>query len=315
MPSRTKPRDRASAPPVTFVATDDGWRLALNLFRPKRAKAGAPVVLVLPALGAPARAYRRMTTHLAGRGLPVATADLRGSGASIPLPRRGVDFGVDDHLERDLPALLAHLGAAFPKRPVVVIGHSLGGHLGAFTAARRPAALAGLVLLTVAKVDRRQFPVAGPILFNLFRGLARTLGYVPGQRLGFGAPVARTLAIEWARWGLRSRYVDIAGRDLEAGFDTLALPVLSVAFTDDRRMGPRAACDAFNALLPAERLTAWRISPEEAGVARLDHMAHLRGAPVVWDRIADWLLATAVSRAGTPPRLRARRAPRRGRSP
>jgi predicted alpha/beta hydrolase len=49
----------------------------------------APTLAVLwPAMGVPARYYRPFATQLAGAGLAVAVADLRGTGASTPKPAR-----------------------------------------------------------------------------------------------------------------------------------------------------------------------------------------------------------------------------------
>ncbi|MGB0213322.1 MAG: alpha/beta hydrolase, partial [Algiphilus sp.] len=68
-------------------------------------------VLVLPALGVPARFYGRLAEQLAARGLEVAVLELRGTGESPLTPARHCDFGFRELLDEDIPAALRTLRA------------------------------------------------------------------------------------------------------------------------------------------------------------------------------------------------------------
>ena len=91
---------------LVWLDSPSGWKLALRDFTAAPA-ADKPVILVFAAMGAPARAYRRLCRWFASQGYPVATLDLRGTGESLPIPKRGIDFGVSQHLYEDWPAAVA----------------------------------------------------------------------------------------------------------------------------------------------------------------------------------------------------------------
>ncbi|MBL4908228.1 MAG: alpha/beta fold hydrolase, partial [Sneathiella sp.] len=71
------------------------------------------------------RPYRFLASSLASNGHIAVTLDPRGHGKSLPHPKRGVDYGYDDILQKDLPATLDHLRQEHPDLPIFMIGHSL----------------------------------------------------------------------------------------------------------------------------------------------------------------------------------------------
>ena len=77
----------------------------------------------------------------------MAFADLRGQGDSPYRARDGHDFGYREIVEDDLPALVDQLGARHPGRPLVLLGHSLGGQLAAMAAHQFAERLAGIALI------------------------------------------------------------------------------------------------------------------------------------------------------------------------
>jgi predicted alpha/beta hydrolase len=276
------------------VTTADGWELAVNAFDPPGGgDPGRPLVLVFPAMGAPARIYQGLAAHLAGRGSPSVTVDPRGVGSSTPRPSRAVDYGIDDHIEEDWPAAVAWARERYPGRPLALVGHSLGGHLSAFYAGLNPGEVAALVLLTASHVHHRNwgFPAGFGALatFQAMALCARALGYFPGQRLGWGMPIARQVILDWARWGASGRFWGTAGGDLDAALARVEAPTLAVSFSDDRRFGPKRAVDRFAAMLVSAPVTRWHLTPRELGRDRVGHFGHLRELPELWDRIDLWL--------------------------
>ena len=89
-----------------------------------------PAVLIVPALGTPARVYDRLARALHARGFHVVVTELRGTGASEALASRNQDWGYLDLVDGELASTYQHvqhrIGAAVP---MVWLGHSLGGHL------------------------------------------------------------------------------------------------------------------------------------------------------------------------------------------
>lgn len=107
----------------------------------------APPVLLVHGLGGTAENWLEVAPALARRAR-VLLVDLPGHGESPPLPALPTLDALADRL-----ALLARreLGA-----PAVVAGHSLGGLLALRLAARRPEAVAGLVLFDPAGLSSRR---------------------------------------------------------------------------------------------------------------------------------------------------------------
>lgn len=101
-------------------------------------RAGAPPVLLLHSLAAHAHWWDWVAPRLA-RAWHVVALDARGHGGSAWAAPDAYSF--DDHVA-DVVAVLDALGWRAP----LVLGHSLGGYVGALLAARHPARVAALVI-------------------------------------------------------------------------------------------------------------------------------------------------------------------------
>ncbi len=275
------------------IATGDGRELAATAFAPATDDPSRPTILIFPAMGAPARIYHGLAAHMAARGSPAAAIDPRGCGDSRPRPARGVDNGVDEFLRHDWPAAVSWAREREPDRPLVLIGHSFGGHLSAIYAGLNPGQAQALVLLTTSHVHYRKWGnLRGPLVwtnFALFILIARVMGYLPGHRLGWGSAIARQVILDWAGWGMSGRYRGSDGQDLDEALARVAAPVLSISFSDDTKFGPKDAVDGFCAKLSGAPLTRWHLAPGELGRDRIGHFGHLRDTATLWDRIDAWL--------------------------
>lgn len=103
---------------------------------------GSPALVFLHYYGGSSRAWDAVAAALAPAHRCVA-ADLRGFGRS---PAPPIGYAVDDSAD-DVAALVAALGLDGPSGGYVLVGHSMGGKIAMTLAARRPAGLAGLVLV------------------------------------------------------------------------------------------------------------------------------------------------------------------------
>lgn len=277
------------------VETADGWILKASQF-----EAGAlvpptnTVILMLPAMGSHSRPARFMADFLTSKGHTVFTLDPRGHGQSLPHPRRGIDYGFDEFLKQDLPAVFADIKARFPGQPIFLIGHSLGAHLASIYAAENEGEVAGVVGLTAAHLDNKVLGRLSLLLFTSFLLVSKILGYLPGQHLGWGNPIAKGQVRDWAMWGITGRLRGSDGRALEPALRATKTPQLCVGFSDDPLAKPKSVA-AFAAMFPANLVTHRSYTPAEVGVPQLGHMEHLRNGQQIWADIHDWITVTRRS--------------------
>jgi predicted alpha/beta hydrolase len=210
-----------------------GDRIGLQRYRDP-GRPGAPTLVIWPAMGVPARFYRPFATTLRDLGLAVVVADLRGTGASTPRPSRASGYGYAELVE-DVGAVLAALGPR--RRPVVLLGHSLGGQACLLHLARSGGAgVDGLALVAVglpywrAYTDRRRGWVL-PFTQAIHLTTA-VLGVWPGWR--FGGRQARGVIRDWAFTARTGRFPTLSGVDVEPAVAGLRTPVLAVSLERDQ---------------------------------------------------------------------------------
>jgi alpha-beta hydrolase superfamily lysophospholipase len=138
----------------------NGIKLHLQAWEPDaRPKA---VVAVLHGLGEHVARYAPIAGALVKRGFAVMGFDLRGHGRSGG--KRGHTPSYETLLD-DLGALLDRIAVRYPRRPVFLYGHSLGGALAINYVMRRPSKIKGVIatsplLVTVVKAPPLKVAVA-----------------------------------------------------------------------------------------------------------------------------------------------------------
>ncbi|HWU67272.1 MAG TPA: alpha/beta fold hydrolase [Stenotrophobium sp.] len=256
------------------------------------AAVSAPVILIGPAMGTPARVYAPLAEAFAAQGLNVAVLELRGIGSSSLRAGKKVDYGYRMMQSLDWAAACRALRCRFPDAALFLLGHSLGGQLSVLHAAAQPQGLAGVVLVAAGSVYYRGWSGSrrmGILAFTQFAGaLAGALGYFPGKRLRFGGTEARTLMQDWARLARSGRF-DCAGNgtDYEAAMAQLRLPVLGLSFEHDGLAPHRSQQNLLNKLVHAE-VTHLALSAQDSG-QRLDHYNWIRKSDAVVSRVRDWI--------------------------
>jgi predicted alpha/beta hydrolase len=271
------------------LTTTDGWSLKINLFEPPVDQSPISVIMIMPAMGTSARPYRFMASALAAAGHVVVTVDPRGHGESLPHPKRGVDFGVDDIVQKDMPAVMDHINSQYKDVPVVLCGHSLGGHLSAMYLAENPDAAVALITLTSTHFHYKVIGLGSLGLFGGFYLLTQAFGYLPGEHVGWGARSAKTQVKDWVRWGFTGGFQGSDGRDLTPAVAALEIPYLCIGFTDDTWLAHAKGVDHFAKRLSNCTVSRWSLSPEDLGVDKLDHFNHLRTGAKVWSRMDRWI--------------------------
>lgn len=262
---------------------------------PAQRKTPLGSLLLLPALGVPARQYSGCAALLAEAGIAVTLMEWRGVGDSPLRASRGCNFGFAELLDEDIPAALRGMRAAAPEAPLWIMGHSLGGHLGAITAGRLQETVDGLILLACGSPWINAYPAPTRRRIRLLCALIPLsnvlLGYFPGDRIGFGGRQPRRLMRDWRALALTGRYTaEGIDEDLDAGLAHYAGSVLSLRMADDSFAPAEAVCAV------TDKLTAAEIENAVIGEAELgqkaDHFRWARQPEPVATRVAEWCART-----------------------
>ncbi|MFF0489511.1 alpha/beta fold hydrolase [Nocardia sp. NPDC004068] len=269
--------------PVRLVAARGPHRRAITPDAPRA------VVVIIPGLGVPGAYYELFADHLSRRGFDVAIGSIRGNGDSKPAPGPSSDYGYQELVSVDFPAMFEVVRERFPDSTPILLGHSLGGQLSVLYAARVRGRLGGLILVASGTPYYRGFGgiarsamLLGPSAISLTANLA---GVWPGDRItagGFGRQ-SKVLVSDWARLARSGRF-EPAGADIdyEERLARLTLPVLSITIAGDE-LAPRGSADHLLAKLPRARVSRWR-QPE-----RLGHNGWIVDPASTVDRIERWI--------------------------
>ncbi|MBI1288785.1 MAG: alpha/beta fold hydrolase [Flavobacteriales bacterium] len=196
------------------------------------------VFVVFPAMGVYASYYQPLAIELAQAGHLAITADLRGNGHSSIRPSKKVDFSYADVLQQEYTTVLNHVSESFPEKKVFLFGHSLGGQLSCLFAARNSRKIDGLVLSATCSVYYKGWDglaayriLAGTQFANL---VARSVGYFPGKKVGFGGTEAKSLIGDWSRQSRTGNYIlKNDSFDYEKALSEVEIPVLALSYQGD----------------------------------------------------------------------------------
>ena len=280
---------------VSFQAADQRT-LRGHLFSPRAARPGAPVVVVGPAAGAPSRFYRHFARHVAERGHPCLTFDLRDIGLSREGPLQGSATRMRDWAVRDAPGAIAFVQERLPQRPVHWVGHSLGGFVtglapNGHTVARQ------LCVATLNGYWGRLDGFERWRVLGLMGGFAPLVlaayGYMPGGLMG-GEDMPAPAFREWRRWCLDRDFVfgdaTLAERSNVAAFRA---PIRFLQFSDDPWGTPASVAAIARHFTASRDRQVISISPRDVGAARIGHMGFFKAEfkDTLWRTHLDWLLA------------------------
>jgi predicted alpha/beta hydrolase len=250
------------------------------------ARPEAPLIVIWPAMGVPARFYRPFATGLRQAGLAVAVADLRGTGASTPPASRTARYGYAE-LAGDVGAVLAELKS---RRPVVLLGHSLGGQACLLHLAQLGGAeVRGLALVAVGlpywRAYRRRRRLGVLAFTQVIHATTVLLRVWPGW--GFGGRQARGVIRDWSFTARTGRFPTRGGVDLEPAVAAVRTPVLAVSLERDRYT-PAPTVDHLVGKLAVAQV--WR----EHYDGGADHFSWARSPGPIIDRVVRF--ATSLPR-------------------
>lgn len=272
---------------TSFIANGVGYDVPVQW-----TPGGPTTVVVLGALGTPASFYARLRDDLAGRGHGVALVEQRGLGDSALRASQEHTWGFADAVDTDLPAALRWIRDQASGQPVVLLGHSLGGHYAALLAGRHRELVDGLVLAACGSpwIELFEGPIREQIaqLVEVIPALAEQYGYYPGTQVGFGGDDARGVMDDWRHLALTNRY-RLAGDDQSAD-DAIAEftgPALVVGMAEDD-FAPEKAVGASIERLAGARIDVHTLDTETIGGAA-DHFGWARRPAAIGELVDAWL--------------------------
>ena len=269
------------------VRASDGHELALLVEMPERPRA---VLFFACAMGVEASYYELFAEAMSQHGVGVAMCDLRGHGTSSLRPSRNVDFGYREIVECDIPAAVDVVRARTQGVPLYLGGHSLGGQLVMLHVAAARPEIAGMALVACAIPYYRNWSGRSRRFIRFaaftFPIIGTILGYVPGDRLGFGGTEARTLMRDWSHNAKTARY-ELPGSKVnyEAALASLDVDLVTVNVAGDE-MAPPNAVDFMFEKVPHAR--GQRVEAELSEPKPGAHMRWARDAEGVVRRLASW---------------------------
>ena len=270
------------------IQMPDGSTVPVTLF-PSEGRDDAPVIVVLPGLGIPGGYYRLFAEALVARGFHAAIGDLRGQGDSKPKPSSSSRYGYQELVSVDFPAIFEVVREQFPAATPYLLGHSMGGQLGAMYAARIRGRLGGLILVASGSPYHRGFGTTrGVPLYFGAAAMAITsniAGFWPGDRIGVGGfgRQSRVLIDDWSRFA-RTGSIEPAGADIdyEERMGRLTLPVLAVTIEGDD-LAPKGSMENLTAKLANADITTEHIDEP------LGHNGWIRNPTAVADLVEWWM--------------------------
>jgi predicted alpha/beta hydrolase len=296
-----------SADPVEsdsiLIASAEGVTLPAVLYGD--ADSAQAAVVVNSALGVPHAFYRTFASFLVRQGYCVLCYDYQHNAVQNVASLRGSRVRVTDWAQRDFAAAVRYLRTEVPGRPLICIGHSIGGQLpGLAGDAVGIDALIGVCSQSGewrlwSGAARRRAWLQFHLIVPLFTA---ALGYFPGQRHGL-CNMPRGVAWQWAHWCRLRGYATHPRAGHATGFSALRSPALFISTYDDQALAPREAVDALGALYlnaPRERL---HIGAADVGGRAVGHFGFFNPATGrrLWPRLVKWLQSQPLKTGATCP--------------
>ncbi len=236
---------------------------------------------------------------LAARGFGVASFDLRGHGESGPSARDGARYDYDDYVLHDAPAIMTFARQTFPKRKIVIAGHSLGAHVIVAATGVFPDKSPDAIVSIGGNMWR---PSLEPNPLNRakktamlagFVRIAQIFGYFDPRpvRMGTDAVALPYVRQFWKMW-TADRFGSNDGKyDYSAGIGRISIPILSIASSGDTLLANPASVELFFSAVAAQYKTLRVFTECDTGKPAPDHMGLVTDSRslVIWNHIADWI--------------------------
>ncbi|MDZ7716079.1 MAG: alpha/beta fold hydrolase [Balneolaceae bacterium] len=277
------------------VSAEDGFPLAATVFSPA-AETGR-VLVFASGLGVPRYAYFKFARYLAEEGFKVVTFDYRGIFRSQDEDFRPQDMRMQEWGSKDLEAMFQYALHELSAQELYFAGHSAGGQiLGLAPSSEK---LKAAVFLSVTSGHWRNWSgiwKPGIFLFWYLMPLM-VLGrsHFPARLIGFSTiDVPAGVTRQWSRWGRSRNYLfdHIPVKDVER-YAGLNVPLLSVSFSDDQKLGPRKGVDNILNYFPSANITRKHYRAEEYSESPIAHFGFFKDkfSDTLWKEVGEWILS------------------------
>jgi predicted alpha/beta hydrolase len=279
------------------IKTADGYQVAASLFIPqKEAKA---TVIINSATGVLRQYYNGFARFLAEQGLQVISYDYRGIGGSRTRSTTDKALSMVNWGREDYRGVVDWVEAHYPEHKIMGVGHSIGGQLlGLLPDNHRIKAYLNIASQHAHWQNWRGIFKAQSFFF--FHGLLPVFGFAakqfPKWVLGSEA-LPKQVTKDWSRFGRKSFYSDINGKNLKEGFLNYKGKMRFLAIADDHAFAPPSAVKSLKENIyknaDGELLS---IVPSDYGMKRIDHFGFFKKNmnQKAWSECADWLTTQAI---------------------
>lgn len=267
------------------IQTADHYPLQVRFYTPEQINGG---VFLVPAMGVTQQFYQPFASWLSQQGFLVATFDYRGIGESRITSLKGFKADIETWATQDASAVLAALVKQLDGKPLIWLGHSLGGQIIPLVYGFEQASK----IITVAagngywKLNAPQLKRKARLFWHGIVPLVLPLfGYFPGKRLGMVGDLPAGVMQQWKQWCLHPHYAVNTLERLKR-YATVTQPFNVFYFTDDEMLSPQSVesmCGFYRHAAKNLQL----INPHIIGVDRIGHMGFFRVEmkEVLWETV------------------------------
>lgn len=278
---------------LTITAGDD-FPLASTVFTP--ASEVEKVLVFASGLGVPRYAYFKFSRYLASLGFQVITFDYRGIYESQDDNFPPQDMRMQEWGSKDLEAVFQFALHELSAKELYFVGHSAGGQL--LGLAPSSEKLKAAVFLSSTSGYWRYwsgFWRVGIFLFWYLMPIV-ILGrkQFPARLIGFSTiNIPSGVTKEWSRWGRSRNYLfdHIPVADVER-YARLDVPLLSISFSDDQKLGPKKGVDKLLTYFKSAKIDRRHIQAKEYAEKSIAHFGFFkqRFKHTLWKEVGNWLV-------------------------
>ena len=283
------------------IRCQDDRLLAASWIRATGNSPALATVIIHSATGVRRRYYQAFAQYLSKHQIDVLLWDARGVGGSTMLPVRNDPGTMRDWGQYDQQAVLQYVRMQHPTRPLVIIGHSSGGHLTGL--APLTAEAEGLILKASGGCDWRDYPplqrlrmltvwlLGMPLVLSLW-------GHLPAWP-GVGHTLPHGVASEWRRWSLMRGYLFNDSTLDTSGYEAFTGPLLALSMSDDSGYAPPDCVRSLLREFTGASIEHHEIPASMGFQGRIGHFGFFRSvnAPL-WPQVTQWLSSRGFAASG-----------------
>ena len=271
------------------IQSNTAYQIPFYWFCNEKAKVN---LVLMAALGVPARFYLPLAETLHKHGVNVLLLEQRGHGKSALRAKRHQNYGFKETLQEDIPLAISWLEKHSPDKPLYLMGHSLGGHYAVMCSALFPNKLSGIILAACGTpwffAFKGKTRLQLRLLCFLIPLFEKLLGYYPGDKLGFGGREASRLMRDWLALAKHNVYCAIGmDQDFEKAIPQFSGRVLSLRMANDD-FAPEAAMNAVSDKLSSATIEKRVLSSHDIG-DKADHFRWVKNPECAVEHIISWI--------------------------